>query len=66
MKLIKVDSCKDCPYKSLTYSFMNDMWTLACQKDTKKVSEYKLISRSKYTKEKLIFIIPGWCSLPNE
>ena len=61
MKIIKVESCKDCPYRLIGYSYKDGSWKVKCTKLGK--GEHKILSTSQYDKDKLDYTIPDECPL---
>lgn len=63
-KIIIVESCKKCPYRKISHSFISlkDGWYLRCGK--KYEDGFKEISHSPFDKKGLDFKIPEWCPLP--
>ena len=61
MRIIKIKSCKTCPYRRVGHSFKDGMWTLKCGKlyDT----DFNIVSIAKYEKKLLNYTIPNECPL---
>ena len=69
MRIIKINSCKQCPYRKVSHSFENGIWTLKCGKlyMSETTEEYtpgfKVLSAAKYEKKLLDYTIPDECPL---
>ena len=61
MRIIKIESCKKCPYRKVSHPVKDGVWTLKCGKLYNQ--DFKVLSTAKYEKKLLDYTMPEECPL---
>lgn len=61
MRVIRIETCKTCPYRRISHDFKNSKYYLKCGKQY--LTYFKVLSVVKYEKKLLDYTIPVDCPL---